>query len=153
MVLSNFVPYKQNHEDYSRTGVFASDPLSPINTAYINIDIPNSIFQDTSPTVKEFGTWLNDNDYKIIVELSTPIIEKIENQEEFKKLLMFDGVTHVFGYNNTVFPITTIEIPTNLCAEMDSIESTINILEKEVTEMENIGLTSVLTLIDRREDL
>lgn len=153
MVLSNFVPYKQNHEDYSRTGVFASDPLSPINTAYINIDIPNSIFQDTSPTVKEFGTWLNDNDYKIIVELSTPIIEKIENQEEFKKLLMFDGVTHVFGYENTVFPITTIEVPTNLCAEMDSIESAINILEKEVTKMENVGLTSVLTLIDRREEI
>ena len=152
MVLSNFVPYKQVEEEYTHAGIFTTS-MENDNLSCISIDIPNILFNDVSPTVDEFGTWLNSGDYKVIVELVNPIVEKIQNQEEFKKLLMFNGVTHVFGYENTVFPITTIEIPTNLCAEMDSVESAINILEKEVSKMENIGLTSVLTLIDRREEI
>lgn len=152
MVLSNFVPYKQVEEEYTHTGIFIST-MDDDSLSCISIDIPNILFNDVSPTVNEFGTWLNSSDYRVIVELVNPIVEKIQNQEEFKKLLMFDGVTHVFGYENTVFPITTIEVPTNLCAEMDSIESAINILEKEVAKMENVGLTSVLTLIDRREEI
>ena len=151
-IRSNFVPHKRNNTDYATPGIFTSFGLSGNNTPFINVDIPNSLFNNVAPTVEQFGQWLNSGDYRIIVELKNPVIEKMDNQEEIKKLLLFDGVSHIYGYENTVFPITTINIPTNLCAEMDSVESAISILEKEVEKMENISLTTVMGLIDRKEE-
>lgn len=152
IIKSNFVPFKELQDDLVHPGIFIEDLMSG-TTTYICVDIPNSIFNDESPTAEQFGVYLNDRDYRIIVELKNPVIEKLDNVEEFNKLLLFDGVTHISGYDNTVFPLVTVEVPTNLAAEMDSVEFAINNLEKEVAEMENIGLTSVMTIIDRREDL
>lgn len=152
-IRSNFVPRKHNNEEYVTPGIFTSSGLSENNTAFINVDIPNSLFNNASPTVEQFGQWLNNGDYRIIVELMSPVIEKIDNQEEFKKLLLFDGVTHIYGNGNLVYPLCTVKIPTNLCAELDSVESAISILEKEVRKMENVSLTSVMALIDRKEEI
>lgn len=150
IVKSNFVPYKELCDDLVHSGIYVE---SIAGVPYVYIDITNSIFNDVSPTPNQFGVYLNERDYRIIVELKNPVIEKLDNVEEFNKLLLFDGVTHISGYDNTVFPLVTVEVPTNLAAEMDSVEFAINNLEKEVAEMENIGLTSVMTIIDRREDL
>lgn len=152
IIKSNFVPFKELQDDLVHPGIFIEDLMSG-TTKYICVDIPNSIFNDESPTAEQFGVYLNDRDYRIIVELKNPVIEKLDNVEGFNKLLLFDGVTHISGYDNTVFPLVTVEVPTNLAAEMDSVEFAINNLEREVTEMENIGLTSVMTIIDRREEI
>lgn len=146
-VISNFVACKSDKNNRTYPGLFT------IENDSVYIDIPNSIFNDTSPSISEFGNWLNSGNYKLVAELIDSYSENIQDQEEFNKLLLFDDVTHIYSYDNNVFPRTTIKIPTNVCAEVDSVESALNILEKEISAMEKISLTSVLAIVDKRGDI